>query len=93
MGPTVTADWEADSENRWTVSVWLGVTKMVRFGKMPVKFIVEIQYSVIMPEVYGTQWKFLFRFAPVIPSPFRLLRYTQFYRFLISAVTAEFDLC
>lgn len=71
MGPTVTVDWEADSENRWTVPVGLGVTKMVRFGKMPVKFIVEVQYSVIRPEDYGTQWKFLFRFAPVIPSPFR----------------------
>ena len=71
MGPTVTVDWEADSENRWTVPIGLGVTKMVRFGKMPVKFIVEVQYSVIRPEDYGTQWKFLFRFAPVIPSPFR----------------------
>jgi len=36
-----------------------------------VKFIVEVDYSVIRPDEYGTEWKFIFRIAPVIQSPFR----------------------
>jgi hypothetical protein len=48
----------------------LGLTKMARFGKTPVKFIVEVNYSAIRPDDYGTEWKFIFRIAPVIQSPF-----------------------
>jgi hypothetical protein len=44
---------------------------MVRFGKMPVKFLAEVNYSVVRPDTYGTEWKFIFRIAPVIKSPFR----------------------
>lgn len=71
FGPTITIDWEADSDDKWTVPVGLGLTKMVRFGKMPVKFLAEVNYSVVRPDTYGTEWKFIFRIAPVIPSPFR----------------------
>ena len=71
MGPTVTVDWEADSQNRWTVPVGLGATKMIRLGSLPVKLILEAQYSVVKPDDFGTEWKILFRFAPVIPSPFQ----------------------
>lgn len=71
MGPTVSIDWEADSENRYTVPIGLGVTKTVRFGSVPVKLRLEANYSVIRPEDYGTEWKILFRIAPVISSPFQ----------------------
>jgi len=71
MGPTVTADWEADSENRWTVPVGLGLTKTVRWGKMPVKLRWEAHYSVIRPDDYGTEWTFRFQITPVIPNPFK----------------------
>lgn len=70
MGPTISIDWEADSEDRYTVPVGLGVTKTIRMGKFPVKFRAEIQYSLIRPDSYGDDWTFIFRIAPVIPSPF-----------------------
>lgn len=70
MGPTVSIDWEADSDDRFTVPVGLGVTKTVRMGKYPVKFRAETHYSVIRPDSYGNEWTFIFRVAPVIPSPF-----------------------
>jgi hypothetical protein len=71
MGPTISVNWEADSDNRWTVPVGFGGTKTVRFGKTPVKFRAEVHYSVIRPDDFGTEWTFIFRVAPVIPSPFR----------------------
>jgi len=70
MGPTVSIDWEAPSDDRLTLPIGLGVTKTVRFGNTPVKFRLETHYSVIRPDSYGNEWVFLFRFAPVIPSPF-----------------------
>lgn len=70
FGPTITIDWKADGDNKLTLPIGLGVTKTVRFGKMPVKLRFEVDYSVFRPDAYGTEWKFLFRIAPVIPSPF-----------------------
>ena len=32
MGPTASIDWEADSDNRYTVPIGLGVTKTTRWG-------------------------------------------------------------
>ena len=46
------------------------MTKTLRLDQIPVKFIAEVQYSVIRSEIDGTEWKFLFRFAPVIRSRF-----------------------
>jgi len=34
--PTITADWEADSDDRWTVPIGGGIGKLVRFGQQPV---------------------------------------------------------
>ncbi len=36
--PINTADWEADSDNRWTVPIGGGFGRLVRFGKLPVDF-------------------------------------------------------
>jgi hypothetical protein len=71
MGPTISIDWEADSDDRWTVPVGLGLTKTVRIGDTPVKFRAEVHYAIIRPETFGTEWTFIFRFAPVIKSPFK----------------------
>lgn len=70
MGPTISVEWDEDEGERWTVPIGLGVTKTVRFGNTPVKFRAEIHYALIYPETLGTRWTFLFRFAPVIKSPF-----------------------
>jgi hypothetical protein len=70
-----TIDWEEDSDNRYTVPVGLGVTKTIRWGKMPVKLRLETHYSVIRPDDYGNdygnEWVIRFQFTPVLPNPFR----------------------
>ena len=69
MGPTMTIDWRADDGNRVTLPIGLGITKTVRFGKMPVKLRFEPQYSLIKPDDFGTTWNFRVQVTPVIPSP------------------------
>jgi len=71
MGPTVVVDWEADSGNKLTLPIGLGITKTVRWGKMPVKLRFEPQYSIIRPDDFGTAWNFRLQITPVIPSPFK----------------------
>ncbi|MEE4602754.1 MAG: hypothetical protein V2J65_15850 [Desulfobacteraceae bacterium] len=69
--PIITADWEADSDDRWTVPIGLGVYKTSLFGKMPIKLGVEAQYMPISPDAYGQEWNIRFTFAPIIPSFFK----------------------
>ena len=69
--PIITADWEADSDDRWTVPIGLGVYKTSLFGKMPIKLGVETQWMPISPDTYGKEWNIRFTIAPIIPSLFK----------------------
>lgn len=53
--PIVTADWKADSGDRWTVPLGGGVGKIVRFGKLPVNFQTQAFYNVEKPH-FGADW-------------------------------------
>lgn len=70
MGPTISVDWEADSDNRLTLPVGLGLTKTVRWGGTPVKLRAEAHYSIVAPDDYGSVWNFRLQITPVIKSPF-----------------------
>ncbi len=70
MGPTVTVDWEADSGDKVTFPIGLGVTKTLRIGNTPWKFRFEPQYSIVRPDTLGADWNIRIQFAPVIKSPF-----------------------
>ena len=71
MGPTITYNWEEAPENRLTLPVGLGITKTTRWSNTPVKLRLELHYSVIKPEDYGTEWNLRLQITPVINSPFK----------------------
>ncbi|MGD9326845.1 MAG: hypothetical protein PVG26_22700, partial [Desulfobacterales bacterium] len=48
--PTITADWEADSDDRWTVPFGGGVGRLVKFGKQPVDLKLQGFYNVENPK-------------------------------------------
>lgn len=69
--PIITADWKANTDNRWTVPLGLGVFKTHFFGgKLPVKMGVEMQWMPVQPDFLGQKWNLRFVVAPVLPSPF-----------------------
>ena len=70
MGPTISINWEAEKENRVTFPIGLGVTKTFRVGGTPIKIRFEPQYSIIKPELYGTEWNIRLQITPVINRPF-----------------------
>lgn len=69
ISPNIVADWKQDSGNIWTVPVGLGVSRTFQVGKVPIRFGVEVHYSVIRPDdVAGNLWNFRFYMIPAAPS-------------------------
>jgi hypothetical protein len=53
--PIITANWEADSDNTWTVPFGGGGGKIFRIGKQPMNAQVQALYNVEKPE-FGADW-------------------------------------
>jgi hypothetical protein len=64
--PIITANWEADSGDKWTIPFGGGLGKIFKLGgKQPVNFNIQAYYNVKRPEFGGrwqlrVQWQFLF---------------------------------
>jgi hypothetical protein len=54
--PIITADWKADSGQRWTVPLGLGVGHIFHLGKLPVNMQVGGYYNVVHPD-NGPNWQ------------------------------------
>jgi hypothetical protein len=54
--PIITANWEADSDDRWTVPLGGHVGKIVRLGKLPVNLQAGGYYNVVRPD-NAAEWQ------------------------------------
>jgi len=72
MGPNILIDWmQPRAEDRWTVPVGIGVSKMIQLGSLPVKLGIEVDYSVIRPQnIQNNEWTFKFSITPILPKLF-----------------------
>ena len=70
MGPNISINWNAESGNKVTLPIGLGITKTVLWGKTPWKLRIEPQYSIIKPDDYGALWNVRIQVAPIIKNPF-----------------------
>ena len=68
--PTATYNDKASSGNKWNVPVGLTVAKTTKFGKLPVKFQLGIEKSIVRQDDYGQDWQVKLNIIPVIPSLF-----------------------
>jgi hypothetical protein len=64
----ILANWKADSDNTWTVPIGVGVAKVVKFGRLPVRIAVAGQWMPIHPDNFGQKYNIQVLFAPVIPK-------------------------
>ena len=65
----ILANWKADSAgDTWTVPLGLALSKVVKFGKLPVKLGLAGQYMVHHPDNFGQQWNIQLTVAPVLPK-------------------------
>ena len=65
--PIITANWEADDDDRWTVPVGPSVGKLFNVG-IPLQISLEGSYSVVSPDTYGEEWNIRLIVKPVIPG-------------------------
>ncbi len=64
--PIITANWEADSDQRWTVPVGAGVGKIFRLGKQPINMSSHVYYNAIKPDIVG-DWTLRIQFQLMFP--------------------------
>ena len=65
--PIITANWEADSDNMWTVPFGGGIGKILRIGKLPINTQVAAYYNVEHPD-NGPEWQARFQFQFLFPK-------------------------
>jgi hypothetical protein len=54
--PVITANWEADSNQRWTVPLIGGIGKIFHLGKLPVNTQFGAYYNAVHPD-NGAAWQ------------------------------------
>ena len=54
----ILANWKADGGNVWTVPLGIAVGKVHKFGKLPIKIQLAVQYMVARPDEFGQKWNF-----------------------------------
>lgn len=65
--PTMTADWTADSGDRWTIPVGGGVGKLFKIGKQPFTAALQAFHNVEKPD-HGSDWALEFTFTALFPK-------------------------
>lgn len=69
FSPNIRYNWEADSGDRWSIPVGLGMDTMISLGPVPAKIGVEAHYYVKQPDAFGPEWQIRFFLSPVLPAP------------------------
>jgi hypothetical protein len=65
--PVITANWEADSDDTWTIPVGGGFGKLFRIGGQAINAQVQGFYNVDKPE-YGPDWSLRFQLQFLFPK-------------------------
>ncbi len=67
-GPNIIADFEADSGDKWTIPIGIGVGYTAQLGKIPVRFMVEYYGSVLRPDTIGYTHNLRILVIPAVPA-------------------------
>jgi hypothetical protein len=67
FSPVITADWKADSGQRWVVPLGLAIGQIMRFGKQPVNLQAGAYYNVERPD-YAARWQLRLQIQLLFPK-------------------------
>jgi hypothetical protein len=67
----ILADWKNENGSDWTVPIGLSVAKVLKLGRLPVRFAFGVQWMAVQPDRYGQKWNFQVVIAPVLPKLIR----------------------
>jgi len=54
--PVITANWKADSSERWTVPIGGGIGKIFHLGRLPVNTQISAYYNAVRPD-FQANWQ------------------------------------
>ena len=66
--PIMTANWKADSGDKWTVPVGAGVGKLFRVGKLPINTSLAGYYNAEKPNSFSSDWQLRFQVQFLLPK-------------------------
>jgi len=66
--PIITANWEADAGNKWTVPFGGGFGKVFRIGSQPFNANTQAFYNVATPDDAGADWQLRFQLQALFPK-------------------------
>lgn len=66
--PLVIADWEAESDNRWTVPIGGGIGRVFKIGHQPVNAQLSAYYNVVTPNDTGANWQLRAQWTFLFPE-------------------------
>jgi hypothetical protein len=67
----ILANWKNENGSDWTVPIGASVARVVRLGKLPVRFALGVQWMAVQPDLYGQKWNVQLVVAPVLPKLIR----------------------
>lgn len=65
--PNITANWNADSGDRWTVPIGGGVGRMIKAGEQPLDLSLKGYWNAVKPEA-GPDWSLVFTVKFLFPK-------------------------
>ena len=65
--PVITANWEAESGNQWTVPLGGGVGRMVKHGKLPIDYKLAVYKHIEKPQ-FSADWNVQFTIKFLFPK-------------------------
>jgi hypothetical protein len=66
--PIITANWEAASDERWTVPIGGGVGKIIKIDKLPINTSLQAFCNVVSPHQGGADWQLRFQVQFLFPK-------------------------
>jgi len=66
--PLITADWEADNDNRWTVPIGGGFGRIFKIGHQPINANIAAYYNVVTPDDTGANWQLRAQWTFLFPT-------------------------
>ncbi|WP_250434201.1 hypothetical protein [Hanstruepera flava] len=66
--PIITADWKAESDDRWIVPIGAGGGKLVMLGgKLPLNLQTQLYYNIVRPD-FGPEWQWRVQVQVMLPK-------------------------
>lgn len=66
--PIITANWKADSDDRWTIPFGGGVGRLIFIDKLPLNMSATAFYNVEKPDVIGPRWTLRVQVQTLLPK-------------------------